>query len=214
MICHFTAQKAFCPFLAENTKNRVVINSFSADEIEMYIDAFGTFCSSLRLNRQRMVSFMRKNKVFSVVIIILLSAALLFGCNTNSRNDNASGEEFDALLALLSESGFEDIKAVDENDIHQEGFLSVPKRVISVGSEWITVYEYASNQEMEEDAMHVEPGGFGFSANGSGAQVSWVAPPHWFKKGSTIVLYVGEDSDILEFLAENYGETFAGQSLG
>jgi len=41
--------------------------------------------------------------------------------------------------------------------------------------------------------------------------VSWVEPPHFFKSGNLIVLYVGEESSILEALHEILGPQIAGR---
>lgn len=41
-------------------------------------------------------------------------------------------------------------------------------------------------------------------------QLSWVAPPHLFKKGRIIVLYVGEHEAVPRVLEQVLGQQFAG----
>ncbi|HEV2107022.1 MAG TPA: hypothetical protein VGR16_02025 [Thermomicrobiales bacterium] len=40
--------------------------------------------------------------------------------------------------------------------------------------------------------------------------MEWVAPPHFFRQGAVIVLYVGEDPAVLDLLEELLGAQFAG----
>jgi hypothetical protein len=38
----------------------------------------------------------------------------------------------------------------------------------------------------------------------------WMATPHFFKSGSLLVLYVGDDAEILDLLKDSLGDQFAG----
>jgi hypothetical protein len=39
----------------------------------------------------------------------------------------------------------------------------------------------------------------------------WIAPPHFFKSGRLIVLYIGEAPAVLEALADTLGPQFPGK---
>ncbi len=41
--------------------------------------------------------------------------------------------------------------------------------------------------------------------------VGWVAPPHFYKKEKLIVLYVGDDNNVLDILEGVLGTQFAGR---
>ena len=41
-------------------------------------------------------------------------------------------------------------------------------------------------------------------------EIEWVSKPHFYKKGSIIVNYVGEDEKILDDLKDIFGTQFAG----
>ena len=40
--------------------------------------------------------------------------------------------------------------------------------------------------------------------------VGWLAPPHFYKAGKVIVIYVGRDSGVMSVLQEAMGSQFAG----
>jgi len=62
---------------------------------------------------------------------------------------------------------------------------------------------------MENDAALVSTCG---SQIGN-SSISWAGFPHFFKKDSIIVYYIGENERIIDFLNDNLGESFAGYSL-
>ena len=67
-------------------------------------------------------------------------------------------------------------------------------------------FEFASSEEADTVAETV-------SADGSSigtSMVGWVAPPHFYKTGKLIVIYVGSDSDVIDALQEAMGSRLAG----
>jgi hypothetical protein len=40
--------------------------------------------------------------------------------------------------------------------------------------------------------------------------VDWAAPPHWFRYGREIAVYVGSSSDVVDALGKVAGPQFAG----
>ena len=115
--------------------------------------------------------------------------------------------DYAAFTDLLRENGL----SVREEPTG-DGFLSVESKAVWVGENLLSVYEYPSNKDMEKDAQHIHPGGasFDFPEEGRSAKVSWASYPHFFKKDLLIVLYVGEDEELVGFLREHLGEPFAG----
>ena len=86
-------------------------------------------------------------------------------------------------------------------------FFSVPSRLIAVDGEHVDVFEY-------EDAAAVEDAAGGISADGGSvgaAIIDWLAPPHFYKKARLLVLYVGDDTDVMQLLEDVLGEQFAGR---
>lgn len=88
-----------------------------------------------------------------------------------------------------------------------QSFFSVKGQIITVSGEQVQVFEYATTKTAEREAKSV-------SDTGSSVRTSmpmWVAPPHFYKSGRLIVLYVGENSAVIEALESALGRQFAGR---
>jgi len=119
---------------------------------------------------------------------------------------------FLTFLELLTENGFIYNDIIDGAQ-GLENILSNNAKNIILGDDIIAVYEYNSNEEMEIDAGYISTDGFGITTPDSGVQISWVSTPYWFKSDRIIVLYVGDNTEIIIFLREVLGDTFAGGYL-
>lgn len=163
-------------------------------------------------------------KIVSALLIMLLFIGILAACTERSEPDlytePPEPEEttplpmlgsilsgflnYEIFLSLLEVNGFSFEEAGETY-----GLLSVTPRVLSLGDEFLTIYEYDSKEAMELDSSLVRRGGSlieqapneeGYSVS---TNVSWASYPHWFRKDLLIVLYVGEDDGIINFLMEN-----------
>ena len=117
-----------------------------------------------------------------------------------------AGHGYTTLIALLADNGF----LFTETEKETDGFLSVPGRYVYIGDDIITIYEYPSDTLMETDAGYIDISGFSIHVPGKEVHISWVSIPHFFKKDTLIVNYVGMNERILDFLYANFGEPFAG----
>lgn len=70
----------------------------------------------------------------------------------------------------------------------------------------LQVYRYLTAAQAAADAAQIGPDG-----NPHTAIVEWVAPPHFFRAGNLIVLYVGADRTVLALLGALLGPQFAGR---
>jgi hypothetical protein len=86
-------------------------------------------------------------------------------------------------------------------------FFAVPGKVIKVLGEDVQVFQYAHETEAEAQAAQVSPDG---STVGT-TKVHWMAPPHFYKRGTLVVVYVGDNTKVLKALEEVLGQQFAGQ---
>ncbi len=86
-------------------------------------------------------------------------------------------------------------------------FFSVTGQVITVNSEQVQIYEYANEDGANADAARISPDG-GTIGN---AMVDWIAPPHFYKQGKLIVLYVGTSTSVMHVLKGILGPQFAGR---
>lgn len=89
----------------------------------------------------------------------------------------------------------------------EQPFLSVTGAMIKVDGEDVQVFQYSSPAEMEAQAALVSPDG---GAVGS-SKPHWIGPPHFYKKGRLLVLYVGDDARVLRALDAALGRQFAGR---
>jgi len=86
-------------------------------------------------------------------------------------------------------------------------FFAVPGKVIKVLGEDVQVFQYAHETEMEAQAAQVSPDG---STVGT-TKIQWMAPPHFYQRGTLLVVYVGDNHKVLKALEEVLGQPFAGQ---
>ena len=86
-------------------------------------------------------------------------------------------------------------------------FFTPEGQVLTVNGEDVQVFEFAGAEEADNVAETI-------SADGSSigtSMVGWVAPPHFYKAGKLIVIYVGSDGDVIDILQEVMGGQFAGR---
>ena len=94
-----------------------------------------------------------------------------------------AGELIDPLLATGA-----DVEVTGE--VVKQPFFSEGGRILLVNGERVQVMEYRDAADLEDEAAHISPHG---SSTGT-TMVSWVAPPHFFRNETVIVLYVGENT--------------------
>jgi hypothetical protein len=84
-----------------------------------------------------------------------------------------------------------------------------------VNGQDVWMYEYPVPALAEVDASGISPDGSTFHTGigpfGSAAVVDYIAPPHFYKAGRVIALYVGRDADTLRLLRQVFGPPFAGE---
>jgi len=78
--------------------------------------------------------------------------------------------------------------------------------VISVDGSEVQVFEYPSEEEALLAAGTISSDGGSIGTT----MVSWIEAPHFFRSGSLIVLYVGEEDLVVETLKVVLGPQIAG----
>ena len=96
---------------------------------------------------------------------------------------------------------------VELGDSIEQVFFNVTGQIIKANNQDVQVFEYESAEKMEADAKQVAPDGGSIGTS----MVSWIEPPHFFKSGRVLVLYVGQDQAVIELLKGALGEQFAGR---
>ncbi len=79
--------------------------------------------------------------------------------------------------------------------------------MIQVSGEDVQLFQYAHTAAAEAEAALVSPDG---STVGT-SKLHWIGPPHFYKKGKLLVLYVGNNDKVLKALEAVLGRPFAGK---
>jgi hypothetical protein len=89
-------------------------------------------------------------------------------------------------------------------------FLQDDAYLARVEGDEVRVFEFKTADVAAGAAQRVSPDGYAYTTPSGGASVNWVAPPHFFRSGRTIVLYLGQRKRILQALSGMLGREFAG----
>lgn len=119
-----------------------------------------------------------------------------------------SGEiiDYDSFLMALTYAG---AKPVPQENINHQ-FLSVPGKVVMLGSQHVQVFEYRDRASADADGQRFSPDGAWFDRDGIPTLVNWIATPHLYRTGKLLIVYVGDDVEMLSLLEITVGQEFAG----
>jgi hypothetical protein len=137
---------------------------------------------------------------FAFLSILLMATTILSACAGEPASAQSYGTE--EFLADLASQG---VKA-EKGDELEQAFFSVTGNHVNLDAESVQLFEYDSASTMESDAVLVDASGSSIGPS----MVSWIATPHFYKKGRILVLYVGEAAQTLELLEGVLGQQFAG----
>ncbi|MBI4204714.1 MAG: hypothetical protein HY527_06780 [Betaproteobacteria bacterium] len=110
--------------------------------------------------------------------------------------------DYASLVANLHAAGAS-VKPGKEVD---QPFFSVTGKMIEVHGEDVQVFQYPSAAAADAQAAQISPSGTTVGTT----KIHWVGPPHFFKTGSLLVLYVGDTDKVLKALDAALGPQFAG----
>lgn len=88
----------------------------------------------------------------------------------------------------------------------EDSVFSAPAKVISIAGIQVQVFEFASEQDAMSASQTVSEDGteVGLSV------IRWIDTPHFYTQGNIIVLYVGQNPEMLNLLDSILGNQFAG----
>lgn len=114
-------------------------------------------------------------------------------------------EDQSSLIDTLRASGAE----VGVGESVKQAFFTVTGQILKVNGKDVQAFEYESAERMEAHAGQVAPDGGSIGTS----MVTWVEPPHFFKSGRVLVLYVGEDPEAINLLRSALGDNSQGGSV-
>jgi len=150
-------------------------------------------------------------KLFSISLCLLLLAVgsaicvgeLAVSAQTQQRKVAVgSVTDYASLIDKLRAAGV----SVDAAGEVEQPFLSVTGKMIKLYGEDVQVFQYTSAVEMEAQAAPISRDGMAVGTR----KIFWVGPPHFFKQGRLLVLYVGDNDKVLKALEAVLGRQFAG----
>lgn len=141
-----------------------------------------------------------------LIFVWLLLAGILFSACAGQSADSVQPPAVEDL-ASLSQALRDAEATVETGETVEQGFFAVPGQILKVNGADVQVFEYESAEAMEAEAAQVSTDGGSVGTS----MVTWIAPPHFFKSGRVLVLYIGEDTALLDLLRSLLGEQFAGK---
>lgn len=92
----------------------------------------------------------------------------------------------------------------------QKDFLPTTRKMMVIDKDTIFIYLYNNDKEAAADSKRIDIMGCSYQNGGKSVQVSWISFPHFYRKGSIIVQYVGINEKIISDLKDILGKQFAG----
>jgi hypothetical protein len=150
-------------------------------------------------------------KLAGIIGGCIIVAVVIVAVATLSPKPPEQVTDYSTLLLYLHDSGASILK---EGEMRRYDFFDIEGRRVAVNESTIQVFEYEDGEAMESEASCVSPDGFGITKErgvmGVHTEVNWINPPHFYKAGRIIVMYIGSDSSIITLLENALGEQFAG----
>jgi len=110
--------------------------------------------------------------------------------------------DYSSLITAIKSRGL----LVDEIEIIDDSFFSVPTKVISVSGIDLQVYEFNTKSDMETAMKIVSSDGTEIGLS----MIRWIDVPHFYSQDQIIVQYIGQNPEILNLLDSLLGKQFAG----
>jgi hypothetical protein len=151
----------------------------------------------------RYARFMLRS-VFSAASVLAIAFFLPWGGALAAGEKTRAGvTDHAALIEHLRASGF----APRFEETVEQPFFSVKGRVLAVGGEHVQVFEYPTPDAAAAEAARISPDGMSVGT----AKIHWLGPPHFYRSGKLLVLYIGTDKAVQRALESALGPQFAGR---
>jgi hypothetical protein len=140
-------------------------------------------------------------------LILIITILMLVAYSTSCAADSGRCGDYASLIDNLSKAG----AVVEPGGEVAPNFLSAKRMVISVNDSNVQVWDYDDAAAADAEAALISPDGYSLRTATKSTSVGWIAPPHFYKAGKLIVLYVGESEAVTVVLERVLGPQFAGQ---
>jgi hypothetical protein len=139
-------------------------------------------------------------------LILIVTILMLVAYSTSCAADSARDGDYASLIDNLRKAG----AVVEPRGEVSPDFLSGKRSVMSLNGSNVQVWEYEDEAAADVEAAFISTDGFSVRTDTKITLAEWIAPPHFYKAGKLIVLYVGESEAITVVLERVLGPQFAG----
>ncbi len=146
---------------------------------------------------------MRRNLVFTLIFVFAYGMSACAPSVPPAASAPSAVADQATLLAALQAQGAK----IEVGDLIAQDFFSAASQTVKVNGADLQVFQYENATAMEKDASQVAPDGTSIGTS----MPLWAGPPHFYKAGRIIVLYLGSDQAILGLLDTLMGPQFAGK---
>ena len=146
-------------------------------------------------------------RAFLPVSAVLPIALLAASCNRSNPVAPRAPDSVDAFVVALQAQG----ATASRGEVLPNALpcLSVSGHVVRVNSGFVNAFEYPTPTAAATDASNISPDGSGVVGTGCAALITWVGPPHFYRRDQLIVVYAGSADDVLRPLEAVLGRPFA-----
>jgi hypothetical protein len=121
---------------------------------------------------------------------------------------HAAAAEYTALLGAFRAAK---LTVYEPGTAVHQPFLSAAGSVIFVQGQRVEVYQYPDTASAARDSTHIDKDACLIHTASGQEMVSWQGQPHLYTKGRLLVIYVGDNYDIIDVLVAQFGQQFAGE---
>ena len=151
-----------------------------------------------------------RSRVVGLVVVAILGVACSRATGERPPPFPGPPDELRALASDLRSRG----ATVQIGEAASEPFFSAAGRLLLVNGQEVRVFGFETSKAATAAAAAVSPDGYSVGASEGGtttvSQIEWVDTPHFYRRASLIVLYLGKDSATLKLLDALMGRQFAG----
>jgi hypothetical protein len=135
---------------------------------------------------------------------LLLAAAVL--ATSSSVGDARTFPRDSVIVRQLRERGVSLHRATSRSRLP----FGVPTDVYMTPGGELHVFRFKSQRGAVAASRTVRPEGYTIARRGRILHLDWIAPPHWYRRRKTVVLYLGTRVRMLKALRALAGPQFAG----
>jgi len=153
---------------------------------------------------------MRLN-LLSIGLLCTVAVGSATGGEKSSTSDQAQQKQSKSALVIDSSSFISSLRALGAGaqtagEVEQP-FFSITGKMVKIHGEDVQIFQYSDTATADAEAAPISRDGMGTGTS----KIQWIGSPHFYKKESLLVLYVGDNQKVLKTLEALLGQQFAGK---